>query len=172
MPRLSTAAPTAAPSYRAVQLARRFAAANDDVIAFVGGLTDDEWRAPCEREGRSVGQVVEHVAAGHLIIGGIVEAMALGSPLPVASRRTAAAGARYNARQAARCADHSPTDGLRSLRRNGGIVGRFVAGLTDEQLDRATVTIEGPTTTHDEIEHGLLDHLLHHFEAAQEAVKK
>lgn len=171
MARLSTAAPTAAPSYRAVQLARRFAAANDDVIAFVGGLTDDEWRAPCEREGRSVGQVVEHVAAGHLIIGGIVEAMALGLPLPAASRRTKATGARYNARQAARFADHSPSDGLRSLRRNGGIVARFLASLTDEQLDRATDTIEGPLTTQDEIEHGLLGHLRRHFEEVRAAVR-
>ncbi len=163
--------PTAAPSDRAVQFARRFATANDDVIAFVGRLTDNDWRAPCEREGRSVGQVIEHIAAGHLIIGGIVEAMALGCPLPIAARRNEATGARYNARQAARFADHSPSDGLRSLRRNGGIVARFLSSLKDEQLDRATDTIEGPITTQDEIEHGLLGHLCRHFEALQEAVR-
>jgi len=80
--------PTAPTSDRAVELARRFHAANGDVIAFAQGLTDDDWTLHCEREGRSVGQVVEHIAAGHLIIGGIVEAMALGLPLPVAARRT------------------------------------------------------------------------------------
>ncbi|MGD0863245.1 MAG: DinB family protein [Candidatus Limnocylindrales bacterium] len=162
---------TAPTSDRAVQFALRFAAANDDVIAFVRGLTGDEWRAPCERGGRSIGQVVEHIAAGHLIIAGIVEAMALGLPLPVASRRTEATGARFNARQAARFADHSPSDGLRSLRRNGGIVARFLASLTDEQLDRATDTIEGPLTTQDEIEHGLLGHLRRHFEEVRAAVR-
>lgn len=160
----------AASSGRAVELARRFAAANGDVIAFVQGLTDDDWRTSCAREGRTVGQVVEHIAAGHLIIGGIVETLALGSPLPVAARRTQTSGARYNARQAARFAEHARRDGLRSLRRNGGIVQRFLASLTDEQLDRATDTIEGPITTQDAIEDGLLGHLLGHFEAVREAL--
>jgi uncharacterized damage-inducible protein DinB len=170
--RRSKEIPTATTSYRAVELERRFAAANGDVIAFVQGLTDDDWCAPCEREGRSVGQVVEHIAAGHLIIGGIVEAMALGSPLPVAARRTQATGARYNARQAARFADRSRKDGLRSLRRNGGIVARFLASLTDEQLDRAIDTAEGPITTRDEIEHGLIGHALGHIEAVRETVAR
>lgn len=162
--------PAAPTSARAAELARRFAAANEDLIAFVRELTLEEWLAPCEREGRSVGQVVEHIAAGHLIIRGIVEAMALGLPLPIASRRTEATGARFNARQAARYANHSPSDGLRSLRRNGGIVERFLAGLTDEQLDRATETIDGPLTTGDEIEHGLLVHLRRHFDEVRVAV--
>jgi uncharacterized damage-inducible protein DinB len=164
--------PTTATSDRAVRLARRFDAANGDVVAFVQGMTDDDWAAYCEREGRSVGQVVEHIAAGHLIIGGIVEAMAFGLPLPVAARRTQATGARYNARQAARFADRSRKDGLRSLRRNGVVVGRFLASLTDEQLDRAIDTTEGPITTQDEIEDGLVAHALRHLQAVQEAVAK
>jgi uncharacterized damage-inducible protein DinB len=164
--------PTAPTSDRAVELARRFHAANGDVIAFAQGLTDDDWTLHCEREGRSVGQVVEHIAAGHLIIGGIVEAMALGLPLPVAARRTEVTGARYNARQAALFADRSRRDGLQSLRRNGGVVGRFLASLTDEQLDRAIGTTEGPITTQDEIEGGLIGHALRHLEAVRETVAR
>jgi uncharacterized damage-inducible protein DinB len=166
------AVPTTATSDRAVRVAHRFTEANDDVIAFVRGLTDDDWGAHCEREGRSVGQVVEHIAAGHLIIGGIVEAVAFGLPMPVAARRTQATGARYNARQAARFADRSRKDGLRSLRRNGGVVRRFLASLTDEQLDQAVDTTDGTITTRDAIEDGLIGHALRHLEAAQEAVAR
>ena len=166
----ATVAPTRSTSERAFELARRFAQANDDVIAFAQELTDDEWRAPCEREGRTVGQVVQHIAAGHLIIGGIVEAMALGTELPVAARRTEADGARYNARQAVRFANRSREDGIRLLRRNGATVRRLIASLTHEQLDRATDTVEGPITTADEIEGGLLGHLLRHFAAVKETV--
>ncbi len=166
----TTVAPTRGASERALELARRFAQANDDVIAFAQELTDDEWRAPCEREGRTVGPVVQHIAAGHLIIGGIVEAMALGTELPVAARRTEADGARYNARQAVRFANRSREDGIRLLRRNGATVRRLIASLTDDQLDRATDTVEGPITTVDEIEGGLLGHLLRHFQAVKETV--
>jgi len=157
-------------SQRALALARRFAAANDEVIAFVATLSDDEWRSSCEREGRSVGQVVEHIAAGHLVIGGILEAMASGSPLPVAARRTAVTGARFNARQADGFAGHTRQRGLRALRRNGRFLERFLAALSDTQLLRTTDTVEGPISTEQEIEGGLLRHLRVHFDAVREAV--
>jgi uncharacterized damage-inducible protein DinB len=157
-------------SERAVELARRFAQANDEVIAFVEGLTDEEWQAPCWREGRTVGQVVQHIGAGHRVIGGIVETMTLGAALPVAAHRTEAEGARYNARQAARFAHRSREDGVRLLRRNGATVQRRIAALTDEQLDLTTDTVAGPITTAQEIEHGLLGHMLRHFEAVGETV--
>lgn len=157
-------------SQRALDLSRRFATANEAAIAFVQTLSDDEWRSPCIREGRTVGQVVEHIAAGHLVIGGIIEAMAFGRPLPVAARRTAQTGARFNARQAAGFAGHSRQQGLRALRRNGRVIERLLATLSDEQLARTTDTIEGPVTTEQEIEDGLFHHLGAHFEAVRESV--
>jgi uncharacterized damage-inducible protein DinB len=157
-------------SQRALDLSRRFATANEAAIAFVQTLSDDEWRSPCVREGRTVGQVVEHIAAGHLVIGGIIEAMAFGRPLPVAARRTAQTGARFNARQAAGFTGHSRRQGLRALRRNGRAIERFLATLSDEQLARTTDTIEGPVTTEREIEDGLFHHLSVHFEAVRESV--
>ena len=44
------------------------------------------------------------------------------------------------------------------------------ASLTDDQLDRSIPTIEGPLTTAEEIEGGLLGHLRIHFEAVRETV--
>ena len=159
-------------SSRARDFARRFHEVNDEVIAFARDLTDDQWRMSCEREGRTVGQVVQHIAAGHRIIGGIVAAIAQGRELPVAARRTAAEGARYNAAQAVRFADRSRADGLRLLRRNGAAICRLIASLTDDELDRSIPSIEGPLTTVDEIEGGLLGHLRSHFEAVQETVRR
>jgi uncharacterized damage-inducible protein DinB len=151
-------------------MARRFRAANDELVAFAECLTDEEWAACCEREGRTIGQVIEHIAAGHLIIGGIVEAMALGLDLPVAARRTAETGARFNARQAQKFAGHTRARGLRALRRNGEVVARFLASLTDEELARGIDTIEGPITTAQEIEGGLFTHLRSHFAAVRESL--
>jgi DinB superfamily len=156
---------------RAAELARRFAAANGEVIAFVEGLAADAWSAPCEEGARSVGQVAGHIAAGHLIIGGIAEALALGLPLPVAARRTRATGARYNSRQATRFATLTPKECLRALRCNGGIVERFIAGLTADQLDRAIETHGGPVSAEDELERGLIGHMARHLDDVRAAVR-
>jgi uncharacterized damage-inducible protein DinB len=157
-------------SKRAIELARRFRVANEEVVAFTESLTEKEWAASCKREGRTIGQVIEHIAAGHLIIGGIVEAMAFGLELPVAARRTERTGTRYNARQAERFAGHSRAQGLRALRRNGEVVARFLETLTDEELARSVATVEGPVTTVQEIEGGLFGHLRSHFGAVGESL--
>jgi hypothetical protein len=157
-------------SDRGPDMARRFRAANDELITYTQSLTGEEWAVFCEREGRTVGQVIEHIAAGHLIIGGIVEAMALGLELPVAARRTAETGARFNARQAERFAGHTRAQGLRALRRNGERVARLLGTLTDAELARSIDTIEGPITTAQEIEGGLFGHLQSHFGTVTESV--
>lgn len=155
----------------ALDLSCRFRTPNDELIAFVQTLSDEAWRAPCEREGRTVGQVVEHIAAGHLVVGEIVEAMAFGFRLPVAARRTEETGARFNARQAAGFAGHSRQQGLRALRRNGRVIERFLSTLSDEQLARTMDTIEGPFTTEREIEQDLFRHLSVHFDAVRASVE-
>ena len=159
-------------SERALDLARRFRAANEELIAFTQALTDDDWMTWCEPEGRRVGQVIEHVAAGHLVIGDIVEAMALGLPLPVAARRTAATGARFNARQAATFDSHTREQALRALRRNGLAIERFLAALTDDELARTIDTIEGPLSTEEEIVGGLFGHLRSHFDAVEASLRR
>jgi hypothetical protein len=134
MKRTASLPPASSP--RAVELSREFRAANDRVVEFCLALDAAGWTARCEPEGRTIGQVIEHIAAGHLVVGGIVEAMAMGLPLPVAARRTEITGARYNARQVKRFEGHSRDQGLRALRRNGARVERFLAALSDQQLAR------------------------------------
>jgi hypothetical protein len=168
--RRQTADPSWTASRRALELARRFTEANGEVIAFVEGLHEAAWSTPCEGGARTVGQVICHIAAGHLVIGGIAEAIAFELPLPVAARRTEVTGARYNARQAARFAGSTRRDALRALRRNGGIVARFVARLTEEELDRTIATGGSRVSAQREIEGALLGHLARHFAEVRDAL--
>jgi len=170
MRRLPVGDDQAVRSAKAAQLAARFAMANGNVIALVERLSDDEWARPCEGGARTVGQVVGHIAAGHLIIGGIAQAIALGLPLPVAARRTKMTGAAYNARQADHFATLTRQGALRALRRNGGICARFIAGLCDAELDRTVPDIGVMVSARQEIEQALLGHMAHHLAGIREAV--
>ena len=157
-------------STRSRTMARRLLDANEALIEFVAGLSDEQWRAACPREGRTVGEVVLHVAAGHRIIGGITEAIAKGTPLPPAARRTVETGARFNARQTLSFAGRTRDDGLRLLRQNGRACAAMIEQLTDDELDRTVSTADGPLSAEAEIEGGLLGHLDRHLTAAREAL--
>jgi hypothetical protein len=61
---------------RAETLAVSFERANTQLVNFVELLSDRRWRTWCEREGMTVGVVVYHIAAGYLLIGNAIEALA------------------------------------------------------------------------------------------------
>jgi hypothetical protein len=156
-------------SRRAEALASAFRAENEALIALVVGMDEREWASDCPDEGRSVGVVVGHIAEGHLIIGHIVRAIADGRPLPVQAQRTVEQGAAYNARQARRLASVSRDHGLRMLRTNTEQMARFIGRLSDEDLRREAVGVDGLTLA-DEIERGLIGHLQGHARAIRLAV--
>ncbi|MHB8398040.1 MAG: DinB family protein [Candidatus Limnocylindrales bacterium] len=155
---------------RSSNLARRFLDANEALIDFVAGLSDEQWRAACPREGRTVGEVVLHIAAGHRIIGGITQAIAMGAPLPPAARRTVETGARFNARQTLSFAGRTRDDRLRRLRQNGRACAAMIEQLTDDELDRTVSTEGGPLSAEAEIEGGVLGHVDRHLTAVRETV--
>jgi hypothetical protein len=74
-------------SDRAETLATNFERANAEVVSFVELLSDTPWRTWCEPEGRTVGVVVYHIAAGYVIIGNMIHALANGLPLDGPDRR-------------------------------------------------------------------------------------
>lgn len=150
-------------------LASEFRAENEALIALVVGMDEHDWTADCPPEGRSVGVVVGHIAQGHQIIGGIVRAIAAGRPLPVQARRTVEQGAAVNARQARRLASGTRDDSLRILRTNTERMARFIGRLSDEDLARKTVGVDGLTLA-DGIERGLIGHLRGHARTVRLAV--
>ena len=132
-------------SSRAQALASEFRAENEALIALVADMHERDWSADCPDEGRSVGVVVGHIAQGHLIVGGIVRAIAAGRPLPVQARRTVEQGARFNARQARRLASATRDEALRVLRTNTDRMARIIGRLSDEDLAREAVGVPGLT---------------------------
>ena len=156
-------------SRRAAALAASFRTENETLIALVTGMDEHDWTADCPQEGRSVGVVVGHIAEGHLIIGGIVRAVAAGRRLPVQAYRTVEQGAAVNTRQARRLATRTRDDSLRTLRANAERMARFIERLSDEDLRREIVGFPGLTLA-DEIERGLIGHLQVHARAVRLAL--
>ncbi len=50
---------------RAAELARQFEAANNELIEFVNGLSDEEWGRVCPNEERTIAALTFHVAFGY-----------------------------------------------------------------------------------------------------------
>jgi hypothetical protein len=156
-------------SRRAQALAATFRAKNEALIPLVTGMDEHDWMADCPTEGRSVGVVVGHIAEGHLIIGGIVRAIAAARSLPVQAYRTVEQGAAVNARQARRLATRTRDDTLHTLHANAERMARFIERLSDEDLRREIVGSPGLTLA-DEIERGLIGHLTDHARAVRRAL--
>jgi hypothetical protein len=153
-------------SERADALAGSFDRANAQVVSFVELLSNRQWRTWCEQEGRTVGVVVYHIAAGYLIIGNMIDALANGLPLTAQTDAES-----FNARQAEEHANCTQIEALDLLRRNGGHVAGMLRGLSDEQLERTAISPRGRTLTiEDAVERGLVAHLSGHFETVQEAL--
>src|SRR5918911_1800964 len=66
-------------SGRAASLAERFQRATAEVIDFVNGLSDAQWRAVDPDEGLSIGAMVHHLAAGDRLARSVLEALASGA---------------------------------------------------------------------------------------------
>ena len=125
---------------RVEALAEQFEAANDELIAAVEGCSDDEWRRPCEGEGRSVGVTAHHVAVGHEGFAGLVGAVVNGRAVPTISLE---ALHEMNARHAQEHVDVGKWETLDALRRNGDALAGAVRGLSDEQLGLTTTVFGG-----------------------------
>ena len=66
------------PAERAAQVE----AANDELIAFIEGCTDEDWTKRCGGEGWSVGVVAHHIAWGHHVAAGWIETLVSGRDIP------------------------------------------------------------------------------------------
>lgn len=126
---------------RAEQLAARFEAVNDEVIAAVTGCTDEQWRQACAGEGRSVGVVAHHIATIHRDFAGIIERLAAGATHP--PRSSMEEVHQSNARHARDHAAAGKPETLDLLRENGAAIMHVLRGLGDEHLDRVAGVFGG-----------------------------
>jgi hypothetical protein len=120
-------------SPRAQELSKRIEAFRDEVIAFVNSLSGEEWKAVCDAEDWSVGTTAYHLGAGHLAIKGMLGMIIAGQALPDLTTDQVNAMSDKSAREHA---DATPAEALAKLRQNGKDLAVYVAGLSDEELDR------------------------------------
>ncbi|MDQ6857671.1 MAG: DinB family protein [Chloroflexota bacterium] len=153
-------------------LAVRFEQANAEVLDLVERLSEPDWLTWCEREGRSVGVVTYHIAAGHLIIGEQIQAIASGISFPTRGTGTPEDAATINARQAEENATCTRDETLSLLRHNGGRVAAMLRGLTDEQLRHTALVRDRPVSLRERIDGGLFGHLRSHLAALRETLDR
>ena len=120
-------------SMRAQDLARQFEDANNELIALVERLDEEQWRARCV-EGWTIGQAACHLADDVAVLADFVQTIADGQPLPDFGPE---AVHQINAEQAARNAGCTKEHVLGLLRSNGANAASMIRGFTDSHLDSA-----------------------------------
>jgi len=120
-------------SKRAIDLAARFKAFNNELIGFVENCSDENWRKVCPGEQWSVGVVARHIAASHYGALGLAKMMVAGEKLP---ELTEGVIDQMNSKHAEKHRHCTRDEVLKILRENGTSVADYVAGLSDTDLDR------------------------------------
>jgi uncharacterized damage-inducible protein DinB len=117
---------------RAQSLANLIQAFNEAVLAFVDRCPEKAWHQTCKDEDWTVGVVARHVAAGHLQVTNLAQAMLQGEPLPPLTMDQVIEQGNTHARQHADCTREEVQT---LLAENGDAAVAFVANLRDEDLD-------------------------------------
>jgi hypothetical protein len=150
--------------HRAADLARQFAAANDELIALLERASPAQWRQRTADEGelRAVGVIARHVALAHPRIAQRVAAFAHGQPVP--PRRPELFDER-NAREAQEQPEPDQRETIDRLRQEGSAVAALIAGLSDAELERTAREDPDapPLTTAEVIEQRQIAHVRTHL---------
>ena len=157
-------------SQKAKNLAERLRAFTDDVIGFVEGCTDKNWRKVLATEEWTVGVTARHIGAGHFEAVGLARMMVKGEKLPEFTMEQLVEMANEHARQHAAC---TREEVLEMLRRNGSAIADYVAGLSDADLDRTghLALAGGKITAQQLIEAVILKSGGEHFASMQGALE-
>jgi hypothetical protein len=119
---------------RARQLAERFEATNEEVVAVLERLSDEHWDRLCPGEGWPVRVTAHHIAVAYPVHIRTLQAIADGRPLrPVTWSDLEHLNARH-AEDHAACTKRETVDALRG---NGAAVADAIGGLTDVQLEQS-----------------------------------
>ena len=121
-------------SKRATDLAVRFRAFNNELIAFVENCSYEDWRKICPGEQWPVGVVVRHIVASHYGALGLVKMMVAGEKLP---ELTESVNDQRNSKHAEKHRNCTRDEVLKTLRENGTSAADYVTGLSDTDLDRS-----------------------------------
>lgn len=151
---------------RAELLADRIEEGAAGLAAFVGKLSEAEWRTPLSNGGtdrRPIGVIVHHVASVYPIEIELARTIAGGQAVTNVTWKVVA---ELNARHARDQADVSKAVTLELLRKNSREAAAAVRKFTDDGLDRAapfSLSYGAPVTAQFVIEDHALRHIWHHL---------
>jgi hypothetical protein len=158
-------------SRRAESLADRIEEGAAGLAAFAEGLSEAEWRASVsDRDRRSVGVIVHHVASVYPIEIDLARTIASGKAVTDVTWEVVV---QLNAKHAHDQAGVTKAAALELLRRNGREAAAAVRAFTDEELDRAapfSLSFGAPVTAQFVIEDHALRHSWHHLASIRAAV--
>ncbi|HLF71230.1 MAG TPA: DinB family protein [Dehalococcoidia bacterium] len=153
----------------AATLADRFEAANQGFIDYISSLTETQWLAPVLIEERSVAALAHHVAWGYEVEINAFYAIATDTPRTPTSLDSLHA---HNADEAQEYAEADRDEIVALLRANAAHASTLLRSLTDEQLEKSGVYIEGlrELTVSAWVERVLLGHISSHRKSIGEAL--
>jgi hypothetical protein len=156
---------------RADALADRIEEGVAALTAFAEGLSDAEWRMPCnEKDRRPIGVLVHHVATMYPIELDAAKAIASGKAIDDVTWEVVAG---INAKHSDEYAGVTKADALELLRRNSRAAAEAVREFSDEELDTAapfSLSFGAPMTAQFVIEDHALRHAWHHLARMRKAV--
>lgn len=149
---------------RANKLADRISLGAATLAAFAETLSDAEWVLPIsDRDKRTVGTIVHHVASMYPLETEAAQAVANGKELMDVTWDVIAG---VNAQHASENASIGRAEAIETLRRNSEASAEAIRQLTDEQLDIAApfgLSYGAPVTVQFVIEDHALRHCWHHL---------
>ena len=158
---------------RAESLARRIEEGAANLASFAEGLSEAEWhRAVPEggKDGRTVGQVVHHVALVYPIEIRLARMVAEGKAVTDVTWEVVA---ELNANNAREHANVTKAEALELLRQNSREAANAVRAFTDDELDRVapfSLSYGAPVTAQYVIEDHAMRHSWHHLAGIRKAL--
>jgi hypothetical protein len=158
-------------SQRAKEISRRIKTFSEKVIAFVENVSGNDWTKKCEWEEWPVGATAYHMGAGHFAIYDLAGMIVRGEDLPSLNMDQINAMSKKQAQEHADC---TKTEALEVLRKNSTKMIAYVAGLTDDELDRkgSMPAFGGDVTTEQLIGFIIFESAVQHFDSMKAAVGK
>ena len=120
-------------SERAKDISKRIVSFTDEVTTYVDALSAEDWNRVCDWEEWTVGVTARHIGAGHFRIFELAGMMVAGKDLPQLTMDQITEMSNKDSREHSDC---TRDDTLDALRKNGAELAGFVAGLSDDELDR------------------------------------
>jgi hypothetical protein len=158
-------------STRAESLSQRITQGADELSAYAGKLSDEQWQTVVSPDGRLVGVIIHHVASVYPIEVHLAQEVAAGKAI---AGITWAAVAEMNALHAQEHHTVSKEDAVALLRRNSREAASAVSAFSDEQLNSAapvSLNAGAPLTAQFLIEDHAIRHSWHHLAGIRAALQ-